>query len=99
VFVIIWRYEVQPSRAGEFVAAYGPDGEWARLFHHSSDFIGVDLVADDPPNSYVTIDRWQTEAAWHDFMDRHRSRYEQLDRRLDELTITEQLVSRGSTIG
>lgn len=96
--MIIWAYEVQPSRTDEFIDAYGPDGEWARLFRRSPDFIGVELIANDMPNRYTTIDRWETETAWHDFMDQNGFIYREMDRRLDSLTTTERLISRGPTI-
>ena len=79
-------------------AAYGPDGSWAELFRRSPEFIDLELVADDAPAAYVTIDRWQNEAAWSGFMDTYRSDYEDLDVRLETLTVSELLVARGTAV-
>ena len=32
MYVIIWRFRPAVGREGEFERAYGPSGEWARLF-------------------------------------------------------------------
>ena len=98
MFIVIWKYEVRPKLSDAFVAAYAPDGEWANLFRRSDEFLGVELLEDDSPGGYTTIDRWRNEDAWRAFMNDHAAAYRDLDRRLDHLTITEQLVSRGPTI-
>lgn len=99
MFVIIWHYVVRPEFVDDFVAAYGPDGLWAELFSRSPGFIEVALVADDASAGFVTVDRWQDETAWTGFMDAFRSDYEELDVRLEPLTISEFLVARGTAVG
>jgi hypothetical protein len=99
VFVIVWRYVVLPELVDDFVAAYGPDGPWVELFSRSPGFVGVELVADDASGGFVTIDRWQDEAAWRGSMDAHRSDYDALDVRLEPLTVSELLVARGIAVG
>ena len=96
VFLIIWRYVVPPELVDDFVEAYGPDGLWAELFNRSPGFIDVELVADDVSGGFVTVDRWQDEAAWREFMVTFRSDYEDLDVRLEPLTDSERLVARGT---
>lgn len=31
-FQVVWRFRPAAGREAEFVAAYGPAGDWARLF-------------------------------------------------------------------
>ena len=99
MFVIVWRYVVRPELVDDFLAAYGPDGLWAELFNRSPEFVGVELFVDDVSGGFVTIDRWQHEAAWREFMSAHRSDYDDLDVRLERLTVSELLVARGSAVG
>jgi hypothetical protein len=32
MFVALWEYEVKPGEEERFEKAYGPDGDWVRLF-------------------------------------------------------------------
>ena len=57
MFVIIWRYRVAEARRRDFEAAYGPDGDWARLFRQAPGFGGTELLSEGR-GRYVTIDRW-----------------------------------------
>jgi hypothetical protein len=63
VFAAVWAYLVEPEQAAAFERAYGPDGDWARLFARSPAYRGTLLVADrDRPGRYVVIDRFADEA-------------------------------------
>lgn len=96
MYLIVWKYEVLPDREKEFRAAYGPDGDWFRAFSDHEGYLGTELVGGDEPNVYVTIDRWESIEAFHAYMVSDRDRYELLDRRFEILTVTEDLVVRGS---
>lgn len=98
MYTVIWRYVVPPSHRDAFVSAYRPDGDWARLFSSHPGFIGVELVLDPSPGHFVTIDYWRDEHAWDDFIERYRTVYDQLDRRLGELTSSEELIARGTLL-
>lgn len=64
-FIVIWQYRVKPEKAQEFLEAYGPDGEWVRLFHESPGYIGTELLCDsDNQHTFVTIDRWESARAF-----------------------------------
>jgi heme-degrading monooxygenase HmoA len=91
MFAIIWRYEVHVERRAEFEAAYGPAGDWARLFARSGGFRGTELLraADD---SYLTLDVWRARADFDAFLAEHGADYEALDRRTDGWTICEHRV-------
>ena len=42
VFVRIWYYTVPESNVGAFLAAYGSEGPWARLFRQGRGYEGTD---------------------------------------------------------
>ncbi|MGE0355372.1 MAG: antibiotic biosynthesis monooxygenase [Burkholderiales bacterium] len=93
MYVVIWRYRVEPAQAAKFEKAYGPKGEWAKLFGESKDYLGTELLADDErPGEYVTIDRWSGEEAYSAFLRQHEGDYGRLDRRFEALTLSESRV-------
>ena len=87
-FVRLWRFVPRPGREAEFVAAYGPDGDWARLFRRDPAYLGTDLLRDGA-RGFVTLDWWANAAAWDAFHARERADYEALDRRSEGLTDSE----------
>jgi heme-degrading monooxygenase HmoA len=85
-YLRIWRYRVAPGREAEFVTAYGPAGDWARLFARGEGYLGTELLRDAArPLAYATIDRWRSEADWNGFLATHRDAYAALDRQLAPL--------------
>lgn len=95
IFVRIWRYAVTRARKEAFERAYGPDGDWARLFARSSGFLGTELLGAADGGSegtlaYVTIDRWRDRSDWDAFLAEHGDEYRALDQRLDDLTLEEE---------
>jgi heme-degrading monooxygenase HmoA len=93
MYVIIWRYRVDPEQLAKFEKAYGPKGEWAKFFSASRDYLGTELLADDErPGEYATIDRWTGEEAFSAFLAEHEAEYDRLDRRFEALTLSESRV-------
>ena len=91
--VIVWRFEVDPGHEREFVEAYGPNGRWAKLFSKADGFIGVELLRDtSDPLVLLTIDRWETDAAFDAFKERFAAEYKALDASLERLTRDERHV-------
>ncbi len=88
-YAIIWTYDVAPGHEAAFRAAYGPDGDWARLFAKAPGFIGVELLEGA---RYATIDRWDAQAAFDAFKAQHGGAYAALDAKLAHLTLAQQLV-------
>ena len=89
-FSYLWEFRVRPERLSEFEAAYGPDGDWVRLFHRDSAYLGTDLLRDrDDPSRFLTIDRWSSREACLAFRERFRPDYEALDARCEGLTLSE----------
>lgn len=87
MFVVVWQFEIAEEKIPAFEAAYGPEGSWAQLFRNSAEYRGTELLHDAyVPGSYLTIDRWASEAAFRAFRKDHDAAYETLDRACDELT-------------
>jgi hypothetical protein len=46
MFVILWEFEVKPGSEERFEKAYGPNGQWVRLFQGDPHFRGTQLRRD-----------------------------------------------------
>lgn len=89
-FTTLWEFSVQPARQTEFESHYGPDGTWARLFRRANGYLGSELLRDaGNPHRYLTIDRWESAAAWQAFRREFGAEYERLDREFEGLTTRE----------
>lgn len=85
-YIRVWKFRAVPGRTPDFEAAYGSDGDWARLFRLGEGHLGTELL--HPHSSgglYLTIDRWRSEADWLRFLDLHGAAYRALDARLAPL--------------
>jgi heme-degrading monooxygenase HmoA len=92
---IVWRFTVRPGRASEFEQHYGPDGSWAELFHKGEGYRGTRLYRDvSTAGIYVTVDQWESEAAFAAFLANHHTEYEAFDRRFAELTVAEEKLTQ-----
>lgn len=90
MFVALWEYEVKPGCEKRFEEAYGPDGDWAKLFQSDSHFREMRLVRDAFHRGvYLTMDFWESRAAYEEFMAAHKQEYKALDAAGEELTIRE----------
>lgn len=90
MFVIIWAYEVRRGAEASFEALYGPSGEWVALFQRADGFLGTELLrASDVSIRYLTIDRWESEAAYRQFRSTYAGAYEVVDRAGEGLTEAE----------
>jgi heme-degrading monooxygenase HmoA len=90
MFVVMWQFEIAEEKVAAFEAAYGPDGDWARLFRRSPEYLGTELLRDAfISGSYLTIDRWKSEEAFRAFRKENDVAYEALDRSCDDLTSKE----------
>jgi heme-degrading monooxygenase HmoA len=100
MYIILWRFRPAVGREGEFERAYGPSGEWARLFGREDGYLGTELLlrrSEDEPREYLTLDRWASRGAYEAFRARRSGEYGRLDRRLEELTEEETLVGAFET--
>ena len=96
MYIIIWEFHARLGSESAFERAYGPDGEWARLFARGEGFLGTELIRDESAaNRYLTIDRWESPAAFEDFQAKWAEEYHALDRRCEGLTEEESLIVSG----
>jgi heme-degrading monooxygenase HmoA len=78
--VLVWQFRVRAGCEAEFERAYGPAGEWARLFARAGGYAGTELLRDAAaPGRYLTIDRWASAGDLDRFKADHRDDYEALD--------------------
>ncbi|MBI5215603.1 MAG: hypothetical protein HY960_07595 [Ignavibacteriae bacterium] len=92
---IIWKFTIEQSNKEEFEQHYGPNGSWAELFRKSPSYIGTMLLRDTSNVSiYLTIDMWRSEKDFEEFKSRFYDEYSALDKKMERLTIKEELVGR-----
>ena len=90
MFTTIWEFEVDPDVRDYFVQVYGPAGAWAELFRAAPGFRETVLLQDvGRPDRLVTLDRWESRAAWETFRQAQATAYADLDRSTSGLARTE----------
>ena len=86
----LWEFVVPDAHRAAFERHYGPAGAWARLFARADGYLGTSLLADaTAPGRYLTLDRWQDEAAFRRFRQAFAQDYARLDRACEALTSAE----------
>ena len=92
-YIVVWEYQVKPECLAEFVAAYGPDGEWARLFRRSVEFVGVELLGSvEDSVRFFTLDQWGSASGLDEFLAANATAYDVMDRRFSSLTVWERQI-------
>lgn len=94
MFVVIWEYEVRPGSEAAFESLYGAQGAWVRLFHEYHGYVDTDLLKDEQPGRYLSLDRWRSEADYAAFLQAASPRYAELDAEGDALTVNERRIGR-----
>ena len=90
MFVILWEFEVKPGSETSFENAYGPAGAWSQLFQRDPRYRGTKLLRDVArPLHFYTIDCWDFESAYRQFLARYDVAYGKLDRTMKSLTVRE----------
>ena len=96
--VRLWRFEPLPETETRFVAAYGDDGDWARLFAAAPGFLRTELWRDEGGN-YVTADHWRSRQDFENFQSVFGDRYRALDAALQELSKREEFIAALDLVG
>jgi heme-degrading monooxygenase HmoA len=92
-YVIAWEFQVKQDGEEKFRAAYGPEGEWAGLFGKAEGFLHTQLARSEfDAHKFITVDVWQSRAAYDAFRKKYALEYDALDTILQELTLHEQKV-------
>lgn len=86
MYVIVWTYDVALDAADDFIRAYGPEGDWAQLFGRTAGFLAVELYR-EADGRFLTLDRWESEAAFDAFQAAHGPAYRALDETLAHLSL------------
>jgi heme-degrading monooxygenase HmoA len=95
VYLILWEYHVKPQERAEFEEIYSPTGAWAELFQKGAGYLGTELLHDETnPRRYVTIDRWESKAAYETFLSVQEQAYKEMDARCEGLTEHESLLGK-----
>jgi hypothetical protein len=93
MFLALWEFEVKSGCADRFQSAYGPQGEWVRLFRTDPSFIESRLLQDPyTSNKFVTLDFWRTRAAYECFKELNHAAYLELDKSFEKLTVLENYI-------
>ena len=99
-YVYIWSFEVVPENVAEFERVYGPDGEWGKLFTGASGYRSTALLRDrERPGRYLTVDTWESAAAFESFRAANAAAFEALDRACERFTSKESLVGQFEQAG
>ena len=91
--VRVWQFQPAPDRKEEFATAYSGNGAWAQLFRQADGFVGTILLAPaELGGPWLTLDRWQSRAAFDQFQQNSGEVYRRLDTELAPLTADEQFI-------
>ncbi|HWY05648.1 MAG TPA: antibiotic biosynthesis monooxygenase [Candidatus Acidoferrales bacterium] len=94
MFVVLWEYEVKPGCEESFQSAYGPQGDWVRLFQADPHFRKTRLLQDlSRPHFYFTLDYWDSETSFEQFKAANQAAYAAIDRVAEALTFSERHLS------
>ena len=86
--VRLWRFVVVPEDEPRFVTAYGPEGDWARLFGEAPGFDRVELWRGED-GSFMTADHWASREDFDRFQADLGEHYRSLDAKLEGLATDE----------
>ena len=90
MFLTLWEFEVKSGCEELFEQAYGPEGEWARLFRGDARYRGTRLLRDAVRKRvYVTIDEWESREAYEEFRGKYAAEYAEIDKECESLTAGE----------
>jgi quinol monooxygenase YgiN len=94
-YVYLWEFQVAPDKVAAFEQAYGPSGDWVRLFRRAPGYARSELHRDLlNPQRFVSVDYWESRAAWEDFRSRFAAEFAALDARCEALTLRETELGR-----
>lgn len=90
MFLTLREFEVKPGSEELFEKAYGAEGEWVRLFRRDARYRGTPWLKDvGAARIYVTVDTWESPAAYEEFRAKFAEQYAEIDGKCEGLTIAE----------
>src|SRR5271170_6887647 len=92
-YIVVWEFQVKEGCQAEFVAAYGPAGDWARLFRRSPAFLGGELLGSVGNSArFFTLDHCSSVPGLEVVLGNNATAYDVLDRRFNGLTMWERRI-------
>lgn len=93
MFIVIWKYTVNPENRDAFELEYGGGGVWEKLFEKADGYEGSYLHrgADDS-SVYLVIDRWGSRQAYDFFIFSNNETYKKLNVLLSHLYQSEERI-------
>jgi len=91
MYVAIWEFRARLGQEAAFERAYGPEGEWVKLFRSGEGYLGTELLRSGE-GTYLTVDRWVSREAYEAFRDGNRPEYDMIDRQCESFTEHETLL-------
>jgi heme-degrading monooxygenase HmoA len=89
--LIVWEYFVKPEKESLFEAAYGPEGVWVQFFRKGIGYRRTKLLHDTHQiRCYLTLDFWDSRAAYEQFRQSHAQDYAAIDTECENLTEREE---------
>jgi heme-degrading monooxygenase HmoA len=89
----MWKFRPPDGREAEFVESYSGGGRWAELFGRAPGYRGSVLLSPVQPGAWwLTIDRWESLAAFEAFGHDHGDEYRALDAELGGVAGEEEFV-------
>ena len=86
MYVIIWEYRIKSDKRDEFEKVNSPNGAWAKLFKKGSGYIDTELLRSErEPETYTTIDRWESKQTYERFLAERQAEYNRLDEQCEGL--------------
>jgi heme-degrading monooxygenase HmoA len=96
-FVVIWEFTLRPGMQKQFEEAYGDCGPWVSLFRQDPAYIRTELIRDvNEANRYLTLDIWESEAAYEAFRECRENEYENIDAKCEQMKEAEREVGKFS---
>jgi heme-degrading monooxygenase HmoA len=70
MYVIIYRYDVDPAQRERFEQEYGQAGGWVSMFARADGYVGSRLYrdVDETVAGYLVLDQWDGLSAFQEFM-------------------------------
>ena len=92
--LIQWDFLPAEDHLPEFLAAYGSEGEWVRLFRRDARYRWTRLLREvGAARVYVTMDCWESHQAYEEFREKFAAEYAEIDRKCVGLTEAETLLN------
>jgi heme-degrading monooxygenase HmoA len=92
-FLIVWEFTAKPEKESLFEAAYDPEGIWVQFFRKGIGYHGTKLLRDTRKiRCYLTLDFWDSRAAYERFRKSHAREYSVIDRECESLMERETLL-------